>query len=450
MGAFRRPAQCSLRVCFVLFICATQTAASKTRSRVSYPGPGSERYRRRLPAPCCVVVWGKRSGGGRAFGRMSCRKGDDKVASSTSMSNKDSKEEMNFKAPSKMEEDSLFEAPRKTEEAKGPFFVCWNGELWRSKVPVSLESEVPRPRRMEVEEEHAEEHETPELEVIGPDDEAHWMTVSQFRDYWNRRWSGHYYGSFEDTTKIPSMCFAYKPVDEAAVQNDTLQIFSVKLAATRGALQLPLDVFGMVAIRDPVDHNRNIIFQRKRDDCQTLTEKDPYLVLAGPTRAVMLEMNPTIIEVDLQVKGATESEDEQLSFLVAPLRCFDTIFSHLFNCAYTSKLSTLEFTLGHVAFSVEATIFVHVVHGSWPDCYRGLFTASTTGFTDRCPMPVGDKLSTGTGGEGILLLDSRGERLPVAGDGRIELSRRVVSVEGCGKLTVKVNALEGNYYVRSA
>jgi hypothetical protein len=57
------------------------------------------------------------------------------------------------------------------------------------------------------------------------------------------------------------------------VQRDTLQVYSVKLAATRGSLQLPLDVFGMVAVRDPVDHNRNIIFQRNRDECQTLTEK---------------------------------------------------------------------------------------------------------------------------------------------------------------------------------
>jgi len=224
---------------------------------------------------------------------------------------------------------------------------------------------------------------------------------------------------------------------------DTLQIFSVKLAATRGALQLPLDVFGMVAIRDPVDHNRNIIFHRKRENCQTLTEKDPYLVLAGPTRAVMFALNPAIIEVDLQIKGATESEDEQLSFLVSPLRRFATRYSHLFNCSYTSKLSTLEFKLGHIAFSVEATIFVRVVRGSWPDCYRGQFNAFTTGFTDRCPMPVGNKLSTGTSRETILLLDSGGEKLPVDGNSKIKFSRRVVSVECVGKVTVKVNVLEG-------
>jgi hypothetical protein len=125
------------------------------------------------------------------------------------------------------------------------------------------------------------------------------------------------------------------------------------------------------------------------------------------------------------IKGATESEDEHLSFLVAPLRCYAIMFSHLFSRSYTSKLSTLEFRLGHIAFSVEATILARLVHGSWPDCYRGLFAAFTTAFTDRSPMPVGNTLSTGTG--------TGGERLPVAGDGRIELSRRVVSVQGRGR-----------------
>lgn len=53
---------------------------------------------------------------------------------------------------------------------------------------------------------------------------------------------------------------------------NTLQIFSVKARGITGSLQWPLQVFGMVALRDPVDHNRNIIFERTRDYCQTLTE----------------------------------------------------------------------------------------------------------------------------------------------------------------------------------
>lgn len=171
--------------------------------------------------------------------------------------------------------------------------------------------------------------------------------------------------------------------------------------------------------------------------------QDPYLVLVGPTRAVNFGLNPVIIEVELKVKGTTESKDVYLSFLVAPIRCYATMFSHLFKRTFSSKLSTLEFAFGHICFSVEATIFVQVIHGSWPDSLRSLFSAYTTGFTDRCPMPVGNNYSTGTGDVGIILLDTAGEKLPVASDGKIKFSRRVVSVEGCGKLIVKVNAFEG-------
>ncbi|KAF8746029.1 hypothetical protein HU200_013422 [Digitaria exilis] len=140
---------------------------------------------------------------------------------------------------------------------------------------------------------------------------------------------------------------------------------------------------------------------------------------------------PVVIEVDLKFKGTTESEDEGLGPLVVPVVCFTAMYSHLLNYAYTSKLSTLEFTLGYILSSVEATIFVQVIHGSWPDGLRGVFAAFTTGI----------------GHERIVLLDSRGEKLPITGDGDIKLSRRVVSVETSGKVIVRVNAMEGDQQV---
>ncbi|KAG2638545.1 hypothetical protein PVAP13_2NG601040 [Panicum virgatum] len=150
----------------------------------------------------------------------------------------------------------------------------------------------------------------------------------------------------------------------------TLQIFSAKIAGI-GGFQWPLDVFGLVAIRDSVDQNRNIIFQRSRDDCQTITGKDPYLVLTGPTRAVLL-WDPVTIEVYLKVKGPSELEDKTLCFHAEVIQCFTRVNSCLLHRTWTSKFSTLELTLGHINFSVEATISVRVVDGSWQDG----FTAS--------------------------------------------------------------------------
>jgi hypothetical protein len=52
---------------------------------------------------------------------------------------------------------------------------------------------------------------------------------------------------------------------------DAVVIFSVKVTQINDCLEWPLDVYGIVAARDSVDRNRNLIFHRTRDNCQTLT-----------------------------------------------------------------------------------------------------------------------------------------------------------------------------------
>ena len=68
------------------------------------------------------------------------------------------------------------------------------------------------------------------------------------------------------TEKLPEQCHSAHPTD-------TLQVFSVKVAAISGGLQWPLHVFGKIALRDSVDHNRNMVFDRTRDNCQILTQE---------------------------------------------------------------------------------------------------------------------------------------------------------------------------------
>uniref|UniRef100_K4A010 DUF6598 domain-containing protein n=1 Tax=Setaria italica TaxID=4555 RepID=K4A010_SETIT len=169
--------------------------------------------------------------------------------------------------------------------------------------------------------------------------------------------------------------------------------------ATRRGVQWPLHVFGMVAVRDSVDRNRNIIFYRTRDDCQTLTEK-----------------------VELKVKGNVETEDKDLSLLAVPLTCSGGSGSSPFE--YTSKLSTMEFMLGEIASSVEATVFVRVTDGSWPDGFRGQFAARTSSI----------------GQEKVILLDFGDGNVTVNADGIMKLSRHVVSVDVSGKLKVSFKA----------
>ncbi|CAO1942522.1 unnamed protein product [Urochloa humidicola] len=267
----------------------------------------------------------------------------------------------------------------------------------------------------------------------------------RFRKGWNYIWSRNY-GCFEDTTLIPPMRYTDEPPLKTIYPSHTLQIFSAKIAGIGGGFQWPLNVFGLVAIRDPIDRSRNIIFQRSRIECQTLTEKDPYLLLTGPIRAVVLS-DPVTIEVYLKVKGPTELKDKTLCFIAEEILCLIPVHSCLLHRTYTSKLSTLEFTLGHIIFSVEATISVRVVNGTWPDGFHGQFSASmvSNGVTSSVDDDCEDEVpviggTTSVNHKKVILLNFGDEKLPIIGDGVIKLSRRVVSVEVNSKLKVSIKA----------
>uniref|UniRef100_M8BT81 DUF6598 domain-containing protein n=1 Tax=Aegilops tauschii TaxID=37682 RepID=M8BT81_AEGTA len=222
---------------------------------------------------------------------------------------------------------------------------------------------------------------------------------------------------------IPPSCCSHHHRNSLVRPQQTLQIFSIKVGKIKKPLMWPLHVFGSVAVRDKVDHNRIMVFHRQRENCQTLTKKDRSLMLTGPTRGVVVDVHPTYIEVDLKFKGTTESEDMDLSYLVVASSPGGPSYR-----AEASKRSTLELTYVRMYDSVEAAISVKLKKdGSWPGC-RGLFTASTASLEDM----------------EILLLAFKGDRLPVNGKGRIEFSRRVVSVELRGKLIFSAKALQGS------
>ena len=147
--------------------------------------------------------------------------------------------------------------------------------------------------------------------------------------------------------------------------------------------------------------------------------------LTGPSRAVVL-IDPVTIEVQLKAKCKTESEDKVLNFSVFEYRHQASFEEPPFiTTIYTRcKRSKLEFAVALLVQSVEATVCVRVVRGSWPDHFRGRVMSRTA------------SISHGA----ILLLDSRYGRMNFNKHGVIELSRCVVSVEPGGQLKVDVVA----------
>jgi hypothetical protein len=135
-------------------------------------------------------------------------------------------------------------------------------------------------------------------------------------------------------------------------------------------------------------------------------------------------IDPVAIEVQLKLKGKNESEDEVLA-----LDCFEFRETYPLQdgirACIPRQRCTLEFALAVLGMSVEATLGVRVVGGSWPDQCAGLIVCGT------------DKVKEGR----MVLLEFQEGKLPAKPDGTVELSRRVVSVDyPAGKLIVSVEA----------
>ncbi|KAI5009821.1 hypothetical protein ZWY2020_011958 [Hordeum vulgare] len=260
------------------------------------------------------------------------------------------------------------------------------------------------------------------------DDEEEEGAIPIYRRDWETSFGG-VFGSFEDETALGPMRYTSGPIPENAFPATTLQVFSIRVTDLNGLCWWPLHVYGLVAIRDGVDHNRNFLFRRTRDNYQILTEEDPFLMLTGPSRAVMLVGRTRItFEVQLKVKGKkTESEDRVLASKVfhfrlgSPSPLEDGIHTHI---PYDS--CTLDLSFAPLRHSVEATVSVQLVDGSWPDGHQGQIFCCATGIEDAK----------------MLLLDCRDGNMPIGPDGMFALSRRVVCAElsGRDKLMVSVQA----------
>ncbi|KAM0866495.1 hypothetical protein ACQ4PT_042593 [Festuca glaucescens] len=135
------------------------------------------------------------------------------------------------------------------------------------------------------------------------------------RAHWESVWGSNRdtYGVSDDITTLSPMLFTpCTPgiTPYSATICPALQIYSLKIVDLNVNLNWPLQVYGAVAARDTVDHNRNILFYRSRDDYQLVTEHDPFLRLTGPSRAIVAA-NHVTFEIELKIKypGAEERQD---------------------------------------------------------------------------------------------------------------------------------------------
>jgi hypothetical protein len=133
------------------------------------------------------------------------------------------------------------------------------------------------------------------------------------------------------------------------------------------------------------------------------------------------------IEAELKIKGSSSdsSDDKDFSYLATGYIQIAPCESFIEKRVLSSRISTLELTVGHIINSVEATIFVVVSSGKWPSGHGGAFTVSTSTM----------------GAMEIVLLTFGDDGLPLEDGGKnVRLSRRVVGVEVDGRLNLSVKA----------
>ncbi|VAH54813.1 unnamed protein product [Triticum turgidum subsp. durum] len=346
------------------------------------------------------------------------------ICSSSSSSSKETKDEHD-KAPQSGIDgilQRLADVRRDMSKLKSELAPFWH-KYPHEKVLTSSEERAKRLKsRQEYEKMDNKEKARRQMEFDASDFEGYCQGLTSFVEH------------FEFITLVSPMHFThYTPRQiphHLATYGTTLQILSFKIANIDldlkwPLLEWPLQVYGVVAARDNVDRRRNILFLRGRRNFQEITQEKPFLCLTGPSRAILAN-DHVDLEVQLKLKGPTESEDRVL----ITKRCQCSAY-HADNGLYTltldNRLCTAELSLQQLyCKSVQAT-FLRV---------GGFVKGNTSPFIHggrvACSSPPHGGQGTALPNQ-VVLLDSRycdGGKMPIGEeDGYLDLSRHVVSVE---------------------
>uniref|UniRef100_A0ACD5WEA9 Uncharacterized protein n=2 Tax=Avena sativa TaxID=4498 RepID=A0ACD5WEA9_AVESA len=114
----------------------------------------------------------------------------------------------------------------------------------------------------------------------------------------------------DEESLIPPMRFTNTGYIRGLTLEDSANIHSVKIVSSdRG---FPINVYGTIIARDIVDHKCIYIFNRHRENCQTINSEEESLILTGPDRGLVL-LDFVYIEMNLKIKVDEEPHDQQIS-----------------------------------------------------------------------------------------------------------------------------------------
>ncbi|XP_047078105.1 uncharacterized protein LOC124688474 isoform X2 [Lolium rigidum] len=234
-----------------------------------------------------------------------------------------------------------------------------------------------------------------------------------YRSDWESSWGSDGCGFFEDMTQVSSMHFTHLTPKRNTLDNgimeSTLQIFSIKLTEIKGGFKWPLSVYGVVAARDAVDHNRNLLFCCNRRRSQKIKQDDPFLRLVGPSRAIVFT-DPVEFEIQLKVQFGALTQDRAL---ISGTYHYAGRGHGVKTICFENCFCKVEISLERVVETVQATI-----------CSVRVVKQGSQLFKYGC------RVACSMASCSCVLID----------EGYVDLDRRVVSVQLDGSLEVVIQA----------
>ncbi|KAM0880839.1 hypothetical protein ACQ4PT_033311 [Festuca glaucescens] len=144
---------------------------------------------------------------------------------------------------------------------------------------------------------------------------------------------------------------------------DSANILSVKIASSdRG---FPINVYGTIIARDSVDHKCIYIFNRHREDYQTINSEDESLILTGPGRGLVL-LDFIYLEINLKIKVDGEPLGQQIS---KGLLSIDGLVQprdekvNFGSRTLESWFSTMKVSYATILNAVEGTFEIEILEG---------------------------------------------------------------------------------------
>ncbi|KAK1691744.1 hypothetical protein QYE76_008441 [Lolium multiflorum] len=192
----------------------------------------------------------------------------------------------------------------------------------------------------------------------------------------------------DEESLIPPMRFTNSGYIRGINLQDSANVLSVKIASSdRG---FPINVYGTIIARDNVDHKCIYIFNRHREDYQTINSEEESLILTGPSRGLVL-LDFIYVEINLKIKvdgeplgqqiskgllsidGRVQPQDEKVNFGSRTLKSWFSIVKVSYATILNAVEGTFEIELleghfcGDIRVSIEGVEEKILIHNSKED-----------------------------------------------------------------------------------